>query len=155
MTLLSLADLLSWLREHPGCRIVTDVKEEDNVAVLRQLKEEAGEQAAAFIPQIYLPGDYEAVQALGFADIILTFYRMGAVDALFLQLFLKSHSLWAVTLPFERLESTLLQGLSAAGVAVYAHTVNALSDYESWQDAGLYGIYTDYFRPDHWVVGQG
>lgn len=155
LTLLSLDDLLRWLESHPDCRIVTDVKETDNVAVLQQLKEQAGEQAAAFIPQIYLPGEYDAVRELGFEDIIFTFYRMGEINHMFLFLFLQNRSFWALTMPFEGLDAQLLQNLSAAGYTIYAHTVNTLSDYETWQSQGLYGIYTDYFQPDHWVDGQG
>lgn len=157
LTLLDGEGLLDWLEQHPDCRIITDVKEPDNLAVLTLLRERALERsqaaADAFIPQIYQPSEYEAVRALGYADIILTLYRMPEIDPYLLALFLHRNPCWGVTIPVERLEEGLTTALASGGATVYTHAVNDLSTHEFWREKGVYGIYTDYFQPAHWPEG--
>lgn len=149
LTLLSLEDLLVWLEEHPDVSIITDVKSEDNTAVLEQIASQAGDQIGQFIPQVYDYEEYDRVQGLGYSRIILTLYRMN-VDTASLQEFAQNHELWAVTMDQSRVSEELLRAVASTGTAVYAHTVNDLSFFETWREMGLTGIYTDYFQPNHW-----
>ena len=149
LTLLSLEDLLVWLSEHPEVSVVTDVKSEDNMAVLEMIANAAGDQTDQFIPQIYEFDQYDRAKDLGYRRIILTLYRMN-VDTATLQDFVATHDLWAVTMDYTRVSEELLGAVTSTGTAVYAHTVNDLSFYETWKDLGLTGIYTDYFQPNHW-----
>ena len=149
LTLLSLEDLLAWLEKHPDVSIVTDVKSEDNLAVLEMIAGQAGKQIGQFIPQIYEFDQYDRAKELGYSRIILTLYRM-SVEPAELQDFVKEHKLWAVTMDQSRVSEELLNAVTSTGTAVYAHTVNDLSFFETWQAKGLTGIYTDYFEPNHW-----
>lgn len=149
LTLLSLEDLLNWLKEHPDVSIVTDVKSEDNLAVLAMIAQQAGDQKDQFIPQIYGYEEYAPTKKMGFERIILTLYRM-SVEPAELQSFAKDNKLWAVTMDQSRVSEELLDAVTSTGTAVYAHTLNDLSFFEMWHEKGLTGIYTDYFEPNHW-----
>ena len=149
LTLMTLDDLLDWLKKHPEVSIITDVKSEDNLAVLEQIAAQAGNQVSRFIPQIYDFEQYERVGAMGYSRIILTLYRMNP-ELETLKEFAASHKLWAVTVDQSRLTEELLGAITSTGPAVYAHTVNDLSFFEGWHEKGLTGIYTDYFQPNHW-----
>ena len=52
----------AWIRSHPGISVITDTKMASQIDVLRRLADIAG--TAQIIPQIYDPGEYEAVKAL-------------------------------------------------------------------------------------------
>ena len=151
LTLLDAAGLKKWMDSHDDCYIITDVKVSHNAAVLRKLKQELGKASERLIPQIYSTEQYDEVRALGFSNIILTVYKMDA-DGEKLSAFIRDHELWAVTIAFSRLTEEFLGAVKSAGrdTAVYAHTVNTLSDFENWKPLGLTGIYTDYFVPTHW-----
>lgn len=151
LTLLDAAGLKKWMESHEDAYIITDVKASDNAAVLKKLREELGGASERLIPQIYSTDQYEPVRSLGFSDIILTVYKMDA-DGEKLSEFVRDHELWAVTIAFSRLTEEFLAAVKSAGrdTAIYAHTVNTLSDYENWHPLGLTGIYTDHFIPTHW-----
>jgi len=147
LTLLSLDDLLLWLDEHPEVSVVTDIKSDDNAAVLSQIAGQAGDLQRNFIPQIYAYDQYEPVRALGYERIILTLYRMQKEPEV-LATFTAEHPLWALTVDQTAISGDLIA--AAGGAAVYCHTVNDLSFFEQWHAQGVTGIYTDYFVPDKW-----
>lgn len=149
LTLMDADMLADWLRGHKDCRVITDCKD-DNAAVIAGLFEAYPELRDRFIVQIYSFDEYDAVKALGAADIILTLYRMAEIDADSLISFGAEHPLWALTIDVSRLSEELLGSLTGAGIRVYAHTVNDLSEFEKWHELGLSGIYTDYFSPARW-----
>lgn len=149
LTLLSLEDLLQWLEDHPEVSVITDVKTEDYLPVLEQISRQAGDRIGQFIPQIYEFDHYDRVRELGYSRIILTLYRMN-VDGATLNEYASSHELWAVTMAESRVSQELLAAVASTGTAVYAHSVNDLSFFETWHAEGLTGIYTDYFQPNHW-----
>ena len=150
LTLLDLSGLLKWMDGHPEASIVTDIKG-DNLETLKRIREMAGEKADRFIPQIYSYDQFDSAAALGYERIILTVYRM-EVEPETLGSFVKEKRPWAVTMPQERLTEELLTAIRTAcpETAVYCHTVNDLSFYETWEPLGLTGLYTDYFVPDRW-----
>lgn len=149
LTLMDADMLADWLRRHKDCRIITDCKD-DNTAVIARLFSDMPELRDRFIVQIYNTDEYDEIKALGAGDIILTLYRMPDIDADALIEFHRSHPLWALTINVTRLSPELLDSLTGAGIKVYAHTVNDLSEFEEWHSLGLSGIYTDYFSPSRW-----
>ena len=150
LTLLDLGGLLRWMEEHPDCSIVTDIKSEDNLDMLSEIRERAGEAWTRFIPQAY---DFDQASALledGWERVILTVYRI-TVAPEELGEYLAGTSLWAVTLPESRMNEELAAAVRGADTALYCHSVNTLDFVDAWRDKGLTGIYTDYFQPKHWA----
>jgi len=146
LTQLSLKDLVLWLDEHPGIRIVTDVKR-DNLKALRLMKETDPKFASHFLPQIYDLPEFEEARNLGFSDIILTLYRAPLSDEQVIE-FSKSHALYAVTMPIERaLKSELPLNLQKLAVWTYSHTINDIELKSELQAKGIQGIYTDFLMP--------
>ena len=152
LTLLDLAGLLDWLEAHPGCHIVTDIKSEDNLPMLSEIRERAGALAARFIPQAYSFDQASALLEDGWERVILTVYRI-TVTPEELASFLAGTPLWAVTMPEGRLSEDFAGAVSASGTALYCHSVNSLDFVDAWRDKGLTGIYTDYFEPKHMEWG--
>ena len=148
LTLMDLSMLSDWLEEHPQVSIITDVKAEDNVAVLKQLKQQA--DPSRFIPQAYSKEEYRQIKALGYERVILTAYRM-ELDAEELSEFAQKERPWAITIPEQYISAPLLKTISETDTAIYAHTINSVDFYEKWNREGLTGIYTDYFSPNQWI----
>jgi len=150
LTLLDLDALLDWLGKHPGCAVITDIKSADNLAMLAEIRQRAGELSACFIPQAYSFEEAESLLADDWDRVILTLYRI-SVSAADLADYLNSHDLWAVTMSAERINDDLADAVTGSGTALYCHAVNTLDFVDAWRGKGLTGIYTDYFTPDHWV----
>lgn len=140
LTQLAFPDVLDWLDRHDDAIVITDVKGPDN---LRALEVIAASCADRFVPQIYAPDEYEDVQRLGFGDVILALYRSSLRDDAIVS-FARRHRMLAVTMPKERAASSGLPGrLDAAGVPLYAHTVNDEAEWDRLRGAGVAGVYTD------------
>jgi len=150
LTLLDLDALLDWLGKHPGCAVITDIKSADNLTMLSEIRQRAGDLSACFIPQAYTFEEAESLLADGWDRVILTLYRI-SVSAADLADFLSDHVLWAVTMSSERISDDLAAAVTGSGTALYCHAVNTLDFVDAWRGKGLTGIYTDYFEPDHWV----
>ena len=150
LTLLDLAALLDWLEAHPGCSIVTDIKSDDNLPMLAEIREKAGDAAARFIPQAYDFGQASALLEDGWERVILTIYRI-TVTPEELGEFLVATPLWAVTMPESRLSDAFAEAVIGSGTALYCHSVNTLDFVDAWRDKGLTGVYTDYFEPKHMI----
>ncbi len=149
LTLLDLNGLLDWMEAHPGCHIVTDIKSEDNLPMLEELRARAGDLAERFIPQAYDFGQAAALAEAGWERVILTLYRI-AVTPEELGDFLAETPLWAVTMSESRISEDFAAAVTETGTALYCHSVNTLDFVDEWQSRGLTGIYTDYFEPNHW-----
>ena len=153
LTLLDLRGLLRWMGAHPDCRIVTDIKSEDNLEMLSEIRESAGDAWTRFIPQAY---DFDQASALledGWDRVILTLYRITVTPAE-LEGFLAETPLWAVTVSESRISGELAAAVAESGTALYCHSVNTLDFVDAWRDKGLTGIYTDYFEPNHWASSE-
>ena len=149
LTVMDLDDLLRWLRRHPTCRAITDIKR-NNISLLEDIRDAAGDDISRLIPQVYSYEEYDKAIDMGYKDVILTLYMTGADSKL--ADFARSKKPWAVTMPESLLSEELLSDLSSTGVRTFAHTINTLDVWEEWHEKGLYGIYTDYFMPDYWTV---
>ncbi len=150
LTLLDAEGLFRWMDGHPDCYIITDVKDADDPAFLRELREKAGDAGTRFIPQAYSLEEAAALREGGWEKVILTLYRIQA-EPEELRSFLAFCPLWAVTMPQERITEELAAAVADSGTALYCHTVNTLDFVDAWREKGLTGIYTDYFQPAHWV----
>jgi len=142
---LSLPDLAVWVRQCPHLRIVTDVKR-NNIEALYYISQEYRDIQGQFIPQIYEFNEYDTVRQLGYQDIILTLYRSNYSDDDILK-FVRSHRLFALTMPVIRARSSLTKKLNQLGVFVYAHTVNSLELENELSESGVNGFYTDFLKP--------
>ncbi len=141
--------LIDWLKDHPGVRIITDVKE-DNIEGLTLLAQTYPDMMDRFIPQIYYYSEYDAVAELGFQDIILTLYHMTwaeKTNASEVAEFAKAHKLWAITFGAEladTMPASYIATLKSAGTQLLIHTVNDESEITNYLQMGIDGIYRDY-----------
>lgn len=146
-TAVTLDSLATWLNAHPDVYIVTDIKE-NNVGVLRQIVEKHPEIVPRLIPQIYGYEEYAPVRAMGYANIILTLYRLPTyedkADAKKNAEFAKTHGLLAVTADVTLVDPAFAAAFNAAGVPLFAHTVNDTATQDSLRAMGVNGIYTDF-----------
>lgn len=120
---LNLAELMTWLDQHPNISIITDVK--DGNEHLAQLARIAGGRRQRFIVQIYDPAEWQSVKALGFDRMIFTAYRTTGLDWIEQ---VNALELEAVTMP-------AAWGERVTGIEhpVFRHTVN-----RPYQADGLY-----------------
>lgn len=54
-------------------------------------------------------------------------------------------------MPIELGYTELPVRLEEVNIPTYVHTVNDLYIFEELNKNGVFGIYTDYFQPDHWI----
>jgi len=140
-TQLSLFDLIEWLRVKKDVFIVTDAKD-DNIRLLKLIKEKYGDVQHQIIPQIYYMEEYSTVSELGYENIILTLYRTNYTDRKIVNFSMENH-LFAITMPKEKAGEDLVKTLNQIGVCVYIHTVNNEIEVEKYEKSGVYGFYTD------------
>ncbi len=129
-----------WLRSNPGKLIVTDVKD-DNLRALTYMIKNFPNAKTRVIPQIYFPGEYAKVKALGYEKVILTIYRW---NPSVLRLLITSQylNLYAITMPTDHV--WLAKFLQKLNVPVYIHTVNNQETYKVLKTNGVVNIYTDW-----------
>ncbi len=146
-TAVTLDTLVLWLNTHPDAYIITDIKE-DNVNVLRQIAEKHPEIVPRLLPQIYDYEEYAPVRAMGYANIILTLYRLPTyedkADAKKNAAFAKTHGLLAVTADVTLVDPAFASEFVRAGVPLFVHTVNDTATQDSLRAMGVSGIYTDF-----------
>ncbi len=139
--------IIVWLKNNRDAFVVTDMKS-DNVKALRFIKERYPEMLLRFVPQIYAFKEYNEVRSLGYENMILTLYRLGATNNEVVS-FVKGRKIYAVTMPSDRALFTGLPGeLKKIGVVSYAHTVNGEGLKDMLVENGVHGVYTDVITPD-------
>ncbi len=149
LTLLDTQDLQKWLSAHKDAFIVTDIKNE-NIKMLQWIKEHHPSMVPQLIPQIYSFAEHQEASDLGYEHMILTLYRLNVSDQEVVD-FARTSPLFAITMPIDRGQSPLPKRLLEVNTPTFVHTVNSLTTYETLQEYGVYGIYTDHFQPTHWV----
>ena len=147
LTLLDFYALIDWIKLHDDCYIITDVKCDnlpfiDKISFLKDMKDR-------FIVQVYSIKEYYYAKKMGLENIILTLYRT-SLDEKDIISFIEDETPWAITLPEYYATEKLLQELRKNGIASYIHTIDDLYLYEEYKEMGVYGIYTNYFEPNHW-----
>ncbi len=158
ITPVDLPMLRAFLADHPSVRIVTDIKTR-NLDALEKIADSIPDFSRRVIPQIYSPDEFERVVATGFTDVIWTLYRypgnrdvehvlarIREIEAEFPDV------LYAVAMPIELADAGHAERLHAAGVPVYAHTVNTCETYRRLVSRGVTSIYTDSLDPEKCAV---
>ncbi len=148
-TMLDLKRFIKWMKKHKDVSIVTDVKD-NNIEILKFLKEEYPEMIRQFIPQIYSFEEYTAVKEMGYENIILTLYKVKVSDEDIFS-FCHQYPLFALTISIQRATTEFLKKCSGISVPVYVHTINDIFEYQKLRSYGAYGVYTDFFQPDTWI----
>lgn len=151
LTLLDIYDLNKYLSEKHDLFIVTDVKNR-NIEFLEYIQKHFNDMSKKLIPQVYSFEEYEIAKELGYENIILTLYKSGYTDDEIVG-FAGDNDIFAITMPLEKGYSSLPQRLKEIGIISYVHTINELDVFESLNDNGVYGIYTDYFIINKWIYG--
>ena len=146
-TSLSLDRLVEWMKSHPDVYIVTDIKE-DNVNVLRHIADEHPEIVSRIIPQIYQYEEYLPVRTMGYSNIVLTLYCLPSyndkVNSKYNAAFALKYGLLAVTGDMSLANQRFVNEYVKAGVPLYVHTVNDISEQQKYISMGVTGVYTDY-----------
>jgi len=145
LTQLSLEDILKWAEKKGDAFIVTDIKDE-NIKALRKIRLDHKNQSQFVIPQVYSYKEYEEAKKHGYANIILTLYKM-KIDPDKVVNFSKRNSPFAITMHWEVALSGLAYQLHKNGITVYTHTVNDSNIFPSLRKMGVFGIYTDFLSP--------
>lgn len=144
-TLLTLADLARVMEEHPKLTVVTDVKE-NNLTALKIFADELPESERRVVPQVYQPGEYELVKALGYEKMIWTLYdysKQRDIDRVLQEVL--TRDFYAVCMPRHLAKAGHALRLGGFGVSTYVHTIN---DPEEWRELrekwGVTQVYTDF-----------
>lgn len=146
LTQMDIKDLITWMSENPDVYIVTDIKA-NNLKNLRKIRDLSGDVQPRFIPQIHELKNYEKVRALGYEKIILTTYR-NKLPAEDLGDFCRESQLFALTMPYARIENDTFERLGEINTPVFVHTINSREMAARFVAKGVSGVYTDFLYPD-------
>ena len=152
MTPLTLDGVLKWAKEKGDTFIVTDVKEQ-NILALEKIRREHPDALFYLIPQVYNYSEYVKAEEMGYPNIILTLYKM-QVNLKDLVDFVSVKTPFAVTMHWALAQEGLAQMLKTWKIFVYAHTVNDPAKFAELRDLGVNGIYTDFLTPADVGVSQ-
>ena len=142
LTACEVSSLKEWLLNNPRKYIITDIKSAENLKYLSILLDDMGSTGGRVIPQVYRAEDIEPARTLGYRNVILTAYRMSDKQLAEELRTLKPESLFAITVPLERVARHMEQLLDL-GTPIYAHTVNDLSAFSFLRALGVSNVYTD------------
>lgn len=152
ITLMTAQELFVWLDAHPNVVIITDIKS-NVLKALSWIQKHYPFYAERFIPQVYHFEEYEPVRRLGYYRVILTLYRIHKKPDQEIVNFCKTHSVWAVTMPEDRVQkSQFIQDLGRLNIPVYAHTINESEKVKALFRSGVFGVYTD--RTDLYEINK-
>lgn len=142
-----LGDIIAYMRLYPELRIVTDVKADDsNIEICSMIAMYCPDLLDRFIVQIYHEEEYEPIRALGFQNMIFTLYQTGRSERSAEELvrIAGTYPLVGYTFPVEWTEdAAFMQGIKAAGIPLYVHTVNEPEDEQICFANGITAVYTD------------
>ena len=147
LTLLDLDNLADWLEKRDDVYIITDAKR-DNLKFLKLIKERYEHIQPRIIPQIYSFDECSPVKQMGYNNVILTLYGLHNSNDEIVD-FAGNNTVFAVTMPAERALTDLPMRLKEISIPTYVHTINDLYIFEELSENGVFGIYTDYFQPNH------
>lgn len=145
----TLYSLVSWLENNPSAFIITDVKE-DNILALEIIADNYPGIINRVIPQVYDPNNYFTVKKIGYEQVIWTLYRYPHQNDFgkILDWVEGFSGPFAVTMPQELAKTKLPQELKKKGIPTYVHTVNNIKDIEMFKNEfGITEIYTDFLFP--------
>ena len=144
----TLDGLADWMRQNPQAVIITDVKE-NNLVALQQISRSLPAAGRRVIPQIYTPANLDAVQAMGFERVIWTLYRWRGSNYQVVEWARRGQGAIAVTMPRVRASTPLPRVLAGLGVPTYVHTINKRDELMDFTETyRITEIYTDFLGPD-------
>lgn len=135
---MTMDSFMDWLLKHRKVYIITDTKD-DNLLLLRTIKNNYPKVMKQIIPQIYTIDEYEEVKKLGYKRIIYTLYKSNQSNDQILN-DIDDKDLFAVTMPVERAKSGLGEQVHQF---VYCHTINDPIIANELKASGVDGFYTD------------
>jgi glycerophosphoryl diester phosphodiesterase len=144
----TLGGLSEWMDKNPTAIIVTDVKE-DNLMALSMISKKIKNYQKRVIPQIYQPQNYNMVKKMGFNSIIWTLYRFNGS--------LQDVARWsstfkgpfAITMPTSAAVTGLPGLLGRKGIPSYVHTINSDKETKILKEQyKVTEIYTDFLSPN-------
>ena len=139
--------LAEWMRQNPSVVIVSDVKD-NNLVALKHLHNIIPNPNRRLIPQIYQPEEFLAVKALGYQQIIWTLYRFRGSDDAVTARVAEMQSPLAVAMPTPRAEAGLPLSLGRLSIPTYVHTINDLAVSERFlAELNVSEVYTDFLLP--------
>lgn len=140
--------LSEWMDKNPSAIIVTDVKE-DNLLALSMISKKIKNYQRRVIPQIYQPQNYNIVKKMGFNSIIWTLYRFKGSIQEVVRWSSTFKGDFAITMPKGAAVTGLPGLLGRQGIPTYVHTVNSVEEMEIFKKAHkLTEIYTDFLIPE-------
>ncbi|MBE9536953.1 MAG: hypothetical protein IMF07_07200 [Proteobacteria bacterium] len=143
----TLEGLAEWMEKNPAAIIVTDVKE-DNLLALSMISKKIKDYQKRVIPQIYQPQNYNIVKKMGFKSVIWTLYRFQGSMPEVIRRSKAFRGAFAITMP-KGLASTGFPGLLASkGIPTYVHTVNSAEEMKIFKKKyKITEVYTDFLSP--------
>ncbi len=145
LTPMTLDELVDWLDNNLDVYIVTDIKI-NNLGALRLIKDKYPEIQNRFIPQIYDFGQYDAVDKMGYKNIIMTMYDSNYNDRQILD-FVENNNVFAITMPQNRAKTNLPTLLKDQETFTYTHTINTEEIVEDLKKYNIRGFYSDVLMP--------
>lgn len=143
----TLDGLAEWMRKNSSTHIITDVKD-DNTRALRDIYQKLPDARRRVIPQIYQPGDFTTIKAIGYEKIIWTLYRFNGDNDEVIRWIDSFQGPIAVTMSKARAASTLPYKLNHRKIPSYVHTVNSTFELVLFTSIfGVSDIYTDFLLP--------
>ncbi len=155
-TPLTAAQLIQLMTEYNDVYLITDTKNTDMETIQKQFTAlvnaakavEHPEILDRIVVQIYNPEMYETVKAIHpFTNWIYTLYQTQNPDYAQIGDYCAANGIDVVTINQEIVQANNISLLTQRGIKVYAHTVNRILDLQKMLNAGVYGIYTDYIKP--------
>jgi glycerophosphoryl diester phosphodiesterase len=151
-TPLAVEDLVVLMRKHPDVYLMTDVKDADTdllAHALRDLLHAAGNDPSVrdrVIVQIYQEADLAPVRALGFHNVVYTFYHLTTSKARGLR-FAATHGIRVVTVESYLATPSFVRQARSQGLTVAVHTLNKWKQAAAAWKLGVALVYTDRLNP--------
>jgi glycerophosphoryl diester phosphodiesterase len=149
---MELSDLLDLMVQHPDMFYVLDTKFTDEPTVKRQyrmLVDEADRIDPALldriVPQLYnqkMLGYIDSIHR--FPSYIYTLYQSKDTNGQVIAFAHSNSRIKAITMTEYRAKPSFNEALKKIGVKTYVHTINDYRTYLKLEQAGVYGVYTDF-----------
>ena len=147
LTPMDLQTLTSFMRTHPGMRVIPDIKSK-NLDGLKVIREQCSDLLDRFLPYVTRRYDYNSIRQLGFPNMIFTTYQMTwkeRQDVTGIVQFARKNDLVAIALSFDdfTLTAKYLAAARAEGVPIVLDTVNSAVTMENYVLQGADGFFTN------------
>lgn len=147
-TLLTGADIISYMQAYPDLYIIVDTKQKDLTGVVSLLVELAQEPQIVdrLILQVYWPGEKTSLLELypfPRDNILFTAYKFGTNRVSEILRLCQQEDIPVVTSFWSRYGQDTVKRFSEAGVLIFEHTVNTPEALESSLERGVRGVYSD------------